>query len=192
MHKASVLLLSLFPTQVVPHQRPTHLKISSRGLAFYELKKCTPPVGLPRDTLVPAAFPADKVKGPKTSPSHMLTVTWFLCTFHGFITQPVLLPTQLPGSSSLSPPIQNVPHLPTVPAPQAPTTSSLILIIFPCMPRPEYSAIWKLLPYPTAASQLSEMALGGSLGRTGVSADQEMEVQGSSQRHLTGRSSSLD
>jgi len=40
-----------------------------------------------------------------------------LCTFHGFITQPVLLlPTQLPGSSSLSLPIQNVPHLPTLPA----------------------------------------------------------------------------
>lgn len=114
--------------------------------------KCAPPVGLPRDTLVPAAFP---VKGPKTSPSHMLTVTWFLCTFHSFITQPVLLPVQLPGSSSLSPPIQNVPHLPTVPAPQAPTTSSLILIIFP---RPEYSAIWKLL---SSQRWLWEAALAG-------------------------------
>lgn len=131
-----------------------------------------------------------------------------LCTFHGYITQPVVhLPTQLSGSSSLSPspPIQNVPHFPASsappPRPQGPTTSSFIIIIIPYTPPPRalyYLEIAPLSPIPpppppppcllqTSQGQLWEAALAGW-----VSADKETEVQISSQSPLTGKSSSLD
>lgn len=173
-----VQFLSLFPTQVVPHQRPTHLKIPPRGLAFYELKM-RPTCWSSQGYSCPSCFPSEGPKDITLSHADCHMVPMHLSQFHHpacSLARP---------ASRLFLPLPSHPECPPPSNRTSPTSSHYLFTHTNNLPPP------RVLCYLEIAL-ISEMALGGSLGRTRVSADQEMEVQGSSQRHLTGRSSSLD